>query len=379
VILSAQLLERLDPERMELHFALASCRYEGTLIDRERADAVFGRLRMLLENADAAAPSLLLLAGDQIYADATAGLFDVETRRGRFYDGYREAWTAPNAREVLRRLPVYMMLDDHEVEDDWHPQDPGPDTLRQWGMIAFEEHQLLHSPKTLDLTQLRDQRPQPPYHYEFEAGGFPVFVCDTRTDRSRDHIMGDGQFLALERGLENNKRLGNRPKFVVSPSLVVPFMRHGRPAAPGHATSARSDGWDGFQQSLLRLFGFITEKQIENVVFLSGDAHFSLVTRIWLNGPSRAAIHALSIVGSPMYAPYPFANMQFREFSPSNADAPLNLGNGHAMHYECDAQSVRTGDSFTLVRTQPLGDGWAIGAVHHTANGEAHETTFQLP
>ena len=115
----------LEGPQETIDFALGSCRYSASLVDRERADALFGVLRDQIGPRERAGRplALLLLAGDQIYSDATAGLFDPKSRRGRFDDSYREAWTAPNARAVLRRLPTYMMMDDHEIADDWHPGD----------------------------------------------------------------------------------------------------------------------------------------------------------------------------------------------------------------------------------------------------------------
>ncbi|HSQ06015.1 MAG TPA: alpha/beta fold hydrolase, partial [Burkholderiales bacterium] len=182
VILSKYLVAKPDPSKPEqsMSFAVASCRYAASLIDRERADASFGRLCDLLETNDA--PSLLLLCGDQIYADASAGLFDAKTRRARFYDAYRETWTAPNAREVFRRLPTYMMLDDHEIDDNWHPVDPLDETMKGWGLRAFEEYQLMHSPRELEPAVMSREHAYPgqmPYHYHFESAGFPFFVCDT--------------------------------------------------------------------------------------------------------------------------------------------------------------------------------------------------------
>jgi len=113
--------EHSDRDDGKLCFALASCRYAATVTDRELADEGFGRLRDLLvsESNGRPKPQLLFLAGDQIYADATAGLFDPTLGIERYDQRYLEAWTAPNAREVLRRVPVYPMLDDHEVEENW--------------------------------------------------------------------------------------------------------------------------------------------------------------------------------------------------------------------------------------------------------------------
>lgn len=379
VLLRGTLLERLDPGRTELDFALGSCRYSATLIDRERADASFGRLRDLVERKEpvAPAPSLLLLAGDQIYADATAGLFDAKNRRARFYDAYREVWTAPNAREVLRQLPTYMMLDDHEVGDDWHPEDPAdPEErkMRESGLVAFEEYQIAHSPQSPDL--LGVIRPPRPYHYSFAAGGFPFFVCDTRTDRTgRAQIMQGTQFGALKDWLQNQESTNDsRPKFVLSPSIVVPFLEATRGNA---AYAARSDGWDGFPDSLRELFRFIAGASIRNVVFLCGDPHISMSSEITIARTGQPDLAALCIVASPLYAPYPFANAQAHEFVADTTGQALGLGGGAHMHYVRKASVA--GDSFTLVSVKPDAGGWSVCASVYPGEGAPVVTCFKLP
>lgn len=83
-------------------------------------------------------PSLLLMVGDQVYADDSAP----ETRafiRGRRSTGaepgeevtdfeeytrlYREAWSDPAIRWLLATVPSAMIFDDHEVVDDWNISD----------------------------------------------------------------------------------------------------------------------------------------------------------------------------------------------------------------------------------------------------------------
>ncbi len=80
-------------------------------------------------------PDLLLLLGDQVYADevspATASF--AETRRDteeppgeRVLDYeeytrlYRESWSEPAIRWLLSTVPSAMIFDDHDVHDDWN-------------------------------------------------------------------------------------------------------------------------------------------------------------------------------------------------------------------------------------------------------------------
>ena len=384
VRISAALLERLGAQDA-IDFALASCRYPSMMIDRNQADAMFGRLRALLDAPNATPPSLLLLAGDQIYADATAGLFDPNSRRERFYDAYHEAWTPPNAREVLRSVPTYMTMDDHEADDDWHPEEFGPvdsDTARrvrnqmhEWALQAFREHQLAHSPwKTYvpgELKRVDKDLAKPGYWYRFDAAGFPFFVCDTRSTRSgRTLIMSPELHTVLEDWLASQQRDGgNRPKFVVSPSVVVPFLRD---ASGKPAYSQRSDGWEGFPASLRRLFSFIAEQDIQNVVFLCGDPHCAMTSRLEIDG-ANGALQALCVIGSPMYAPFPFANSAPEDFE-ATGSVPLDAG--REARYAC-LRSVE-GNSFTTVGARRDGNGWTIGVRVHGLDGLLDAAEYQL-
>jgi hypothetical protein len=80
-------------------------------------------------------PDLLLLVGDQVYADETSpGMQDfIRARRDvtrspktevadfeEYARLYQESWSAPTARWLLSTLPTSMIFDDHDVRDDWN-------------------------------------------------------------------------------------------------------------------------------------------------------------------------------------------------------------------------------------------------------------------
>jgi cholesterol oxidase len=350
-----------EPVSESLGFALASCRYPGWLIDRGLADAAFEKLRGMLERPDANLSALFLI-GDQIYSDATAGVFDPTSSRERFYDAYREAWTAPNARTVLSRLPVYMMMDDHEAGNDWHPADVVSEKERKQrkeGLAAFRQYQWLHSPGNRPSLDPR------PFWYDFELRGFSVFVCDTRSGRNgRKGILDDKQFAALtgwlrekQYGVPNDRAA--RPKFVVSPSVVVPFLKPLRPDGIAQCPT-RSDSWDGFPDQLVDLFAFIAREQISNVVFLCGDSHLSMHTEIsFENNEGPLPLRAWCIMASAMYAPYPFVNSSIHDFE---LDAKLQLPGAGVMHYRVNVKTATGLNGFTRVtaRQAPIVGGWEI-------------------
>lgn len=364
-IVSREVLDAATMDSGSLCFALASCRYAANVTDREAADASFGRLRKrVLQPGSRPAPRLLVLAGDAIYADATYGIFDPTAGVERYDQRYLEAWTAPHAREVLRRLPVLPMLDDHELEENYDGEHP---PLRrsatvQAGLDAFESFQLRLSP-----AYPLPEQPAPEgrrYSYTASAGGFEFFVMDTRTERRRGSradslqadIIGREQMTKLQGWLEHGfPGREDLPKFIVSPSVVFPWSRE---TGGDLAYSLRSDAWDGFPQSLYELLGFIARKRIRNVVFLSGDFHCSLYCSMQLQHRSQMPVRAHSIVSSGLYAPYPFANTRLRHLEMAfdgEVEQRSGMPNPSELRVAYKTWEGGTADSFAVVDVRPGG------------------------
>jgi choline dehydrogenase-like flavoprotein len=375
-----------QPDAHSLKVALGSCRYGSSVVDRERADAVYGVLRGLVEADDAAhGPSVLLLVGDQIYADQTAGVFDPPRRRERFYEPYREAWTAPNARAVLSQVPTYMMLDDHEIADNWNPADRPAAAeqrlQRRQGLKAFHEYQLLHSPRhrSLDSAAIQKWRVQnsnriPDHWYHFTAGGFAFFVLDTRADRARQRIISPQQMEDLDEWLRKQDKA--QPKFIVSPSVVVPFAVDSGPAP---ALAQRSDGWDGYPSSICELFRRIWRAEANNVVFLCGDAHLSMASNIEFidrGAQPQKNLRSYCVVSSALYAPFPFANSQREDYLPANGRRRLEIDRDIFMHYEVEPESWYGPDNFSIVDAAKAGERWRIQVHQYDARG--HVKTIDL-
>ncbi|MGW0070154.1 alkaline phosphatase D family protein [Streptosporangium sandarakinum] len=78
-------------------------------------------------------PDLLLLLGDQVYADEPSSemLEFIKNRRDgepvgeiadfeEYAELYRQAWTDPEIRWLLSTVPTAMIFDDHDLRDDWN-------------------------------------------------------------------------------------------------------------------------------------------------------------------------------------------------------------------------------------------------------------------
>ena len=123
--------------------AFGSCRtstgYQGDGLEEYGPDALRGYANRLLAVGDESWPDLLLLLGDQAYADEPPRRLKPllrsrrERRRARrpapsdevadyteYARLYRTAWRDPLVRWLLSTVPTSMIFDDHEVRDDWN-------------------------------------------------------------------------------------------------------------------------------------------------------------------------------------------------------------------------------------------------------------------
>lgn len=336
-------LERLDAERSEarfhtfpsvqagvgqLSFILGSCRYPGLLWKTKHSDAIFGPLLQEAQGRDGRdSIRMVLMVGDQIYADMLSrhvpiGLADTFEE---FQERYHSAFGSQNMRRLLRQMPTYMILDDHEIEDNWTQ-----DRIRcvqsrrvfNLAIDAYRSYQWIHGPTSFGKRLF----------YQFACSGYPFFVLDTRTQRFMDdvrnsvddnHLMGRPSLAQEEPSQlefllhwlsDSQKRYGDTPKFIVSSSVFAPNpmdARTGRQGSDAEKTRwyEGSDSWPAFPTTRKAILSRIVDQGIQNVVFLSGDVHCSNVAKIRFSGSSEAErLRVFSITSSAFYWPYPFSD-----------------------------------------------------------------------
>lgn len=128
-----------DPEA-SYRLAFGSCRraepFDAEHLEALGADALVALAwRMTTEPHDQW-PDLLLLLGDQVYADEPSEAISERLRQahdGRHADVvveiqdyeeytwlYHEAWMTPAVRWLFSTVPLAMLLDDHDLRDDWN-------------------------------------------------------------------------------------------------------------------------------------------------------------------------------------------------------------------------------------------------------------------
>ncbi|ODS33055.1 MAG: PhoD-like phosphatase [Candidatus Scalindua rubra] len=219
-----------------LSFILGSCRYPGLLWKKKNSDRIFEPiLDHMKNNPYKKEPRFLLMMGDQIYADTLhrtipIGLADTYKE---FQDRYLGAFGSKNMRKLLRSVSNYMILDDHEIEDNWQQDRINEDKKRELFHLAigaYMSYQWSHGPRDYEGRLF----------YKFECDGFPFFVLDERTQRFKDddeglddnHLLGRPSIVPDKEPTQldhlcnwlslQQKKNSDRPIFIVSPTVFVP-------------------------------------------------------------------------------------------------------------------------------------------------------------
>ena len=320
-----------------LSFIFGSCRYPGLLWTAKKTDRIFGAILEKFRSSNA--PRFLMMVGDQIYADKLNKLIPIERADtpSEFHERYVTAFTSPNMRALLRTVPTYMILDDHEIEDNWvkgrMDRDAEKRLLFQTAISAYMSYQWIHCPRNYGPRGEVSGADGDKLFYSFECSGYPFFVMDSRTQRIRDdhdynlddnHLLGypskpsapgyQGQVNILCDWLvSQQQKFGDRPKFIVSPSVFVP---NGIETAGGdederaRRKKCEDDSWAAFPATRRQLLQAIVNGSIQNVVFLCGDVHCSCIAEISFThktiGP--LPVRAFCITSSALYWPWAFAD-----------------------------------------------------------------------
>jgi hypothetical protein len=151
------------PEDGPIRILWGSCRVTAPqqppyTLDQEQdergvgVDALDAAARRLATQAPDTWPQLLLLIGDQVYADEVSPMTKALIRARRDAEAepgddevldfeeytmlYREAWSQPVTRWLLSTIPSAMIFDDHDVHDDWNTSAAWIEDMRRtdwWG------------------------------------------------------------------------------------------------------------------------------------------------------------------------------------------------------------------------------------------------------
>jgi len=343
--------------------ALAACQYPpglldaspGWELDASQAGPGMASLARLHQYTRSSARgrdcSLVLFAGDQIYADASGGLADSRSGVERYGRAYGEFKSGP-----ARLLPptvarIVHAIDDHEIVDNWEPspgashggKGPWFDVARQaaWD-YRWEAGARVGGPEAL--------------WHSFDWRGAAFFIADARCERearrvanwSSARLWSTSQRDAFVEWLSSGPR---RPRFVLSGSLPLPRRR----TTVAHAASClRSDAWDGYPHSLHELLGEVWRHRESGLVFLSGDEHRSgwISAEIAaVDGDDCAPVRIHSVHSSALYAPWPFAITAAEELAAPDV-FEFEGPDGRRLRCVVGAWSDRPGDGFAVLRVR---------------------------
>ena len=273
-------------------YILGSCRYlrltAGIPVLPQLGDRIFASISQLIEGAQPAV-SAIMMSGDQIYAD-DLNLISPDREYNEIITKYRAAFSQPNIQRLMSGTSTYMILDDHEIEDNWPANaDASDETLFRNAMTAYEIYQASHSPAcSLTTSGQVDHSSLKHYWYQLSDGDIEWFVTDSRTRRNLSsenrRILDEEQERALCKWLIESPA---RVKLVVTSVMFYPDRRMNG-----------EDAWMGFPEQRLRLLETIRQHRISNVVFISGDVHGSLTSRLSHSDDPDFEVH--TVVSSPL-------------------------------------------------------------------------------
>lgn len=258
--------------------------------------------------------------GDYIYEDAASGL-GVRTHvpvsetmsLADYRNRHAQYRSDPSLQAAHARFPFIVTWDDHEVEDNYAADvsvdngdlDPTNNVLpadfrvrRAAAYRAFFEHMPLDPLRrpdgadallfrrfswgrladisVLDTRQFRTDQPcAGPLDFFPPSGDDLVIPCG----QDSDTMMGTLQEAWLLDGLRRSRARWN----VIAQQVMMAALDFGpgvaafNPNVPAGLSLRNVDAWDGYVAARNRLLGFVSDRNIENVVVLTGDTHTSFV------------------------------------------------------------------------------------------------------
>jgi hypothetical protein len=343
-----------------LCFVAASCQHPGTPMEVDRADASMQAIASALDQGLPA--QFLCLLGDQIYADATGGLTDSLSPIERIRGATLRTFNAEGFRKVTTRLPTYMTLDDHEIEENWSLDrtvyQPGhaheqaqAERLRDVGLAYVKAFQWLHSPRDAAL-------PDRSFDYSFEAIDSRFYALDTRSQRRRfdpPQVCDAGQLAALKRWLATGA--AGTLRVIMMGSVLAPGLRQfdiGGSGSPAVSHPA-ADNWQLAPAQRRQVLDDIAACDARNVVLLSGDYHCGAISVLrFYESDGKPIKTAYAIVAPPLYAPFPAAS--------------VNVHPKDVMTHETIALSE--GRTVKIESETWFGQGHCVSRLEHLDNGQ---------
>ncbi len=334
-------------------------------------DALYSLSKEMLDAEVERWPHALMLLGDQVYADEVSPetLAFMKTRRDirtppgeeikdfeEYTRLYRESWSDPHIRWLYSTVSVSMVVDDHDVSDDWNISQAWVEDMKEtewWperecaGIASYWLYQFVGnlSPQLLRESELleairdaddgleilesvaddeRGLRDGAQWSFCRDFGQVRMIVLDSRIGRvleeGRRSMLSDGEWQWLERNLEGEFEhvlIGTSDPFLLAPGLH--YLERWGEALCGGVWGPRAaevgeklrraldfDHWGGFGDSFVRLAGLLRKKGAgelgpapESITLLSGDVHHAYLTAVAFPRSAKVESHVWQAVCSP--------------------------------------------------------------------------------
>ena len=200
-----------------------------------------------------AEPNLCLWIGDNIYADTEDDI--------SFIDSCYEALAAkPAFKQLIRKYPYMATWDDHDF---------GLNNAGKYYSLKEQSKQRFRSFWGLE-DEIPAERDGIYYDQIFEFNGqtLQIIMLDVRYNRddpgTNGDPLGENQWLWLGEALEQEADL----RILVSGFQILLDERSG------------SETWESFPDARSQLFELIRKKQVEDLIFLTGDQHYGEVCKL---------------------------------------------------------------------------------------------------
>jgi len=281
--------------------------------------------------------SLLLMGGDQLYADSIWGQVnqlsewsnfskeekiprkrtkDMAQQIDKFYDLlYQNRWSNPDMSLMLASVPSVMMWDDHDIFDGWgsYPEDIQECDVYQ---CIFE-----HAKKYFELFQIRTINNKSlinpgstHYAFSFSFRNYHILAIDNRSERTLKHVMSTAQWDALNVSLNNITSDGDLLLLTAVPVVYrdFSFTESVVDSTPWEEalTDDLKDHWrakehQGERARLIMNLLDNTRKRKGRTVMLSGDIHIGCLGVINDRSANDDNVKIHQIVSSGIVHPSP--------------------------------------------------------------------------
>jgi hypothetical protein len=287
--------------------AFASCNGFSSLKMMKSVQDNYALWKVMAARHSAAPYHLLLMGGDQVYADEMWETVEALRRwnelppdtannapfgaalearvRGLYFDLYLRHWSQPEVGLVLATVPTLMMWDDHDIFDGWGsypPERHASPMFQGIFRIAREHFRIFQRQEDGENPQAASLAPRFGFSVGHRIGDLALVVLDMRSERRVDQVLSQDHWDAVLgwidglRGCRQLLVMSSIP--VIYPSYAVIETALGVLPGQQEIEDDLRDHWTsrGHRGERLRLFHRLlafSEREATRVTLISGDVH----------------------------------------------------------------------------------------------------------